>query len=175
MAAAHSGEQNLEANNPVALDTKLQNALHSLQQQDSVSTQASPQTVYIVTDMCYPTAADFDANRGTFNIDSVHSTKQSANARAKKIIFQSGRCKVDTDKIIEEVTEEKGLYTGIGIGGTADGQRGSCYARKCGVESKIVDEDSEDEVEEELNCNREERGRPRRAYLGDGDGDISMD
>ncbi|KAH5470126.1 hypothetical protein HBI17_006960 [Parastagonospora nodorum] len=106
--------------------------------------------VYIVTDVIYPTSTDFNHSKGNFRIDSVHSSKRTANARAKKIIYDGGQVdgsqyKVDLDKIIEET--KTGLFTGIGIGGKGDGGYGSCYARKCQVESKMVDEDSEDESE----------------------------
>jgi hypothetical protein len=74
---------------------------------------------------------------------SVHSTMEAANSRAKKIIYENdGGCTVDIDKVIEET--RRGLYTGIGIGGDEEKPNG-CYARKCEVESKILDEDSEDE------------------------------
>ena len=49
---------------------------------------------------------------------------------------------VDIDKIIEEV--KQGLYVGIGIG-AKDEKDGCCFARKCEVEGKIVDEDSDSE------------------------------
>lgn len=49
---------------------------------------------------------------------------------------------MDIDKIIEE--ERKGLYTGIGVGGREE-KKGCCYARKCEVEEKFLDGDSEDE------------------------------
>ncbi|KAF1913782.1 hypothetical protein BDU57DRAFT_322628 [Ampelomyces quisqualis] len=132
--------------------------------------------VYIVTDIIYPTASDFSLSRGVFKIDSVHSSSRNANARAKKIIYDGGQVdggqyKVDTDKIIEEV--ERGLFTGIGIGGKGDGGKGSCYARKCQVEGKIVDEDSEDESEEseDKGAGEERHGEGRD---GDTDGDVQM-
>jgi hypothetical protein len=87
--------------------------------------------------------ADFAHNKGSFRIDSVHSHKKNANARAKKILYDTGHCRVDVDKIIEEM--KGGLFTGIGVGGEMDGEEGSCYARKTQVERKMVDEDSEDE------------------------------
>ena len=96
-----------------------------------------------MTDTCYPTKSSFNSNIGTTTVDSAHSTKYSANARAKKIIYENdGGCTVDLDKIIEELRQ--GLYTGIGVGGKEE-KDGCCYARKCEVESKIMDEDSEDE------------------------------
>ncbi|KAF2032234.1 hypothetical protein EK21DRAFT_87359 [Setomelanomma holmii] len=107
------------------------------------SSQSTSQIVYIVTDTCYSTPADFSGNKGTFRIDSVHSNKKNANARAKKIIYDTGLCKVDVDKIIQEM--KRGLFAGIGVGGKVDGMEGSCYARKTQVERKMVDEDSEDE------------------------------
>ncbi|KAL6712434.1 hypothetical protein ACN47E_000311 [Coniothyrium glycines] len=100
-------------------------------------------TVYIVVDTCYPRKDDFDQGKGVTNVFSVHSSMDSANAKAKKIIFTNeGSCTVDVDKVIEET--RLGLYTGIGIGGQEEAVN-HCYARKCEVEAKIVDEDSEDE------------------------------
>jgi hypothetical protein len=126
--------------------------------------------VFIVTDMIYPTSADFDLSKGVFHIDSVHSSRKNANARAKKMIYDGGQInggqyKVDLDKIIEET--KKGLFTGIGIGGKGDGREAGCYARKCQVESKMVDEDSEDESEE--SGEKEAGDGP-----GDMDGDVQM-
>ena len=104
---------------------------------------SGPYMVYIVTDTCYPTASSFHDNIGTAHITSVHSTKAAANSRAKKIIYENdGDCTVDLDKIIEEV--KQGLYIGIGVGGKEE-SNGCCYARKCEVEGKIVDEDSDSE------------------------------
>ena len=104
-------------------------------------------TVFIVIDICYPSAPDFCTGKGITTIDSVHSTQKAANARAKKIIYNGGPCDVDIDKIIEEV--RNGLYTGIGIGGDDKTIEGHCYARKCEVESLTVDEDEdEDEYED---------------------------
>jgi hypothetical protein len=128
--------------------------------------------VYIVTDTIYATSSDFNFNKGIFRIDSAHSSKKNANARAKKIIYDGGQVdggqyKVDLDKIIEEM--KQGLFTGIGIGGKGDGGKGSCYARKCQVEGKMVDEDSEDESEESEGRYAEEE-RPE----GDKDGDVQM-
>jgi hypothetical protein len=105
-----------------------------------------PVTVYIVTDTYYPTAADFDVGKGIVNIDSVHSTAEAANVRAKKIMFihERGEEDLDKDKIIEEIRQ--GLYSGIGIGGREKG----CYARKCEVEEKAVDVDEDESSEESL-------------------------
>jgi hypothetical protein len=121
----------------------------SLQHQNSKSSTATnvsfsgPHVIYIVIDTCYPTAQAFEANIGTANITSVHSTKSAANTRAKKIIYENDSgCTVDIDKIIEEV--KQGLYTGIGVGGKEE-REGCCFARKCEVEGKIVDEDSDSE------------------------------
>lgn len=130
--------------------------------------------VYIVTDVIYPTSEDFNHSKGNFRIDSVHSSKKNANARAKKIIYDGGQVhgsqyKVDADKIIEEM--RKGLFTGIGVGGKGDGGHGSCYARKCQVERKMVDEDSEDESEE---SDRWNYGGEDREQGGDLDGDVAM-
>lgn len=120
-------------------------SLLSLPRRSLSPTSSTPHhRVYIVVDTCYPTAVDFNTNKGSCRIDSVHSSKRAANARAKKIIFQTGSCKVDVDKIIEEIDEGRGLYTGIGIGGSGDGTVGTCYARKCGVEGKVVDEGKRD-------------------------------
>jgi hypothetical protein len=126
--------------------------------------------VFIVTDIIYPTSADFDLNKGVFLIDSVYSSRKNANARAKKMIYDGGQInggqyKVDVDKIIEET--RKGLFTGIGIGGKGDGREAGCYARKVQVESKMIDEDSEDESEES-----EEKGAG--GAPGDTDGDVQM-
>jgi hypothetical protein len=107
------------------------------------SVNTGPYIIYIVTDTCYPTAFSFHNNIGTTHVTSVHSTKSAANSRAKKIIYENdGDCTVDLDKIIEEV--KQGLYTGIGVGGKEE-SGGCCYARKCEVEGKIVDEDSDSE------------------------------
>ncbi|KAF2856601.1 hypothetical protein T440DRAFT_4100 [Plenodomus tracheiphilus IPT5] len=102
-----------------------------------------PTMVYVVTDTCYPSAVNFDTNLGTTSVISVHGSKAAANERAKKIIYENdGGCTVDIDKIIEEV--KMGLYTGIGVGGKEE-KEGCCFARKCEVEAKMIDEDSEDE------------------------------
>jgi hypothetical protein len=118
----------------------------------SIERSTSALTVYIVVDTCYPTKASFDSSLGKANIDSAHSTMHSANSRAKKIIYENdAECTVDIDKIIEETRQ--GLYTGIGIGGKENSgcEDNSCaYARKCEVESKIVDEDSEDDGEMDM-------------------------
>jgi len=131
------------------------------------SSHSGPYRIYIVTDTCYPTADSFQNNVGTTHITSVHSTKAAANSRAKKIIYENdGECAVDLDKIIEEV--KKGLYIGIGVGGK-DEKSGSCFARKCEVEGKIVDEDSDSE---------ETSGESGESDLVDGmgeaDGDVDM-
>lgn len=123
-------------------------APHSLP--NSIPSSGTVVVVYIVTDIIYPTSADFDHSKGVFRIDSVHSSLKMANARAKKIIYDGGQIdggqyKVDLDKIIEEM--KQGKFTGIGIGGKGDGHEAGCYARKCQVESRMVDEDSEDESE----------------------------
>lgn len=98
--------------------------------------------VYIVIDTCYATLDEFDQGKGSTRIDSVHTTSHAANNRAKKIMFTRARlgerCKIDQDRILEEVKD--GLYTGIGIGGD---ECTSCYARKCGVEAKPVDIEDE--------------------------------
>jgi len=100
-------------------------------------------TVYVVTDTHYPSAANFDTSLGTTSVISVHSSQRAANERAKKIIYENdGGCTVDIDKIIEEV--KNGLYTGIGVGGKEENP-GGCFARKCEVEAKLIDDDSEDE------------------------------
>lgn len=114
----------------------------------SLPSSGAPFIVYIVTDIRYPTAKDWDLCKGIFRIDSVHSSVKNANARAKKIIYDGGEIdggqfKVDSDKIIEEM--RKGLFAGIGTGGKGDGRESGCYARKTQVERKMVDEDSEDE------------------------------
>jgi hypothetical protein len=107
------------------------------------ASHSGPYRIYIVTDTCYPTADSFQNNMGTTHITSVHSTKAAANSRAKKTIYENdGECTVDLDKIIEEV--KQGLYIGIGVGGKEE-KSDSCFARKCEVEGKIVDEDSDSE------------------------------
>ena len=132
------------------------------------STTSGPLVVYVVVDTCYPTAHAFETNIGTMNITSVHSTKLAANSRAKKIIYENdGGCTVDIDKIIEEV--KRGLYTGIGVGGK-ENKDGCCFARKCEVESKIVDEDSDSE-EGSGNSDLADGDGDRD---GDGDGDVKM-
>ncbi|KAI8937534.1 hypothetical protein NX059_005252 [Plenodomus lindquistii] len=99
-----------------------------------------PNMVYVVTDTFYPSASTFDTNLGTTSVISIHGSKAAANERAKKIIYENeGGGAVDIDKIIEEV--KNGLYTGIGVGGKG----GGCFARKCEVEARMLDEDSEDE------------------------------
>ncbi|KAF2132252.1 hypothetical protein P153DRAFT_187500 [Dothidotthia symphoricarpi CBS 119687] len=100
-------------------------------------------TVFIVIDICYPSGPDFSAGKGIATTDSVHSTRNAANARAKKIIYECGSCKVDVDKIIEEV--RNGLYTGIGVGGDDEAIHGRCYARKCEVERWSVDVDEDED------------------------------
>ena len=110
----------------------------SLQSHKSSTTRL----VYIVIDTCYATLDEFDQGKGSTRIDSVHTTSQAANDRAKKIMFTRARlgerCKIDQDRILEEVKD--GLYTGIGIGGD---ECTGCYARKCGVEAKPVDIEDE--------------------------------
>jgi Txe/YoeB family toxin of Txe-Axe toxin-antitoxin module len=138
----------------------------------SLPSSGSTNVVYIVSDVIYPTSSDFNLSKGVFNIDSVHSSRKNANARAKKIIYDGGQIdggqyKVDVDKIIEET--KRGLFTGIGIGGKGDGRQKGCYARKCQVESKLVDEDSEEESEE-----GEAKGAGEGSGDGDGDGDVQM-
>jgi hypothetical protein len=137
---------------------------------NSLPSSSGTTVVYIVTDIIYPTSSDFDLSKGVFNIDSVHGSRKNANARAKKMIYDGGQIdggqyKVDLDKIIEET--KCGLFTGIGIGGKGDGRQKGCYARKCQVESKLVDEDSEDEGEA-----GEEKGAGEE--VGDEDGDVQM-
>jgi Txe/YoeB family toxin of Txe-Axe toxin-antitoxin module len=103
----------------------------------------------------------------------VHSHKKTANARAKKIIYDTGHCRVDVDKIIEEL--KGGLFTGIGVGGKVDGEEGSCYARKTQVERKMVDEDSEDEeVEDSVEIDGGSGGDESGDESGDQDGDVEM-
>lgn len=142
-----------------------------------------PGMVYVVTDTCYPSALDFDRNIGITSVISVHGSKSAANERAKKIIYENdGGCTVDIDKIIEEV--KKGLYTGIGVGGKEE-KDGCCFARKCEVEAKIVDEDSEDEgsgdsvmygggSDQENNSNNNNRSREANGRDGGQEGDIDM-
>lgn len=135
--------------------------------------------MYIVTDTCYATPANFAHNKGSFRIDSVHSHKKNANARAKKIIYDTGRCRVDVDKIIEEM--KGGLFTGIGVGGKVDDEEGGCYARQTQVERKMVDEDSEDDDgtgeeddDEEVKDSVESDGCSGGDEHGDRDGDVDM-
>ncbi|CAA9965678.1 hypothetical protein CFE70_008610 [Pyrenophora teres f. teres 0-1] len=130
---------------------------------------SGPHNVYIVTDTCYPTAHSFESNIGITQIISVHSTRSAANSRAKKMIYDNENgCTVDLDKVIEEV--KKGLYTGIGVGG--EEKDGCCFARKCEVEGKIVDEDSDSEE------TSGESGESGESDLLDGmadqDGDMDM-
>jgi hypothetical protein len=126
-----------------------------------------PHRIYIVTDTCYPTAESFQNNIGTTHITSVHSTKAAANSRAKKIIYENdGDCTVDLDKIIEEV--KQGLYIGIGVGGKEE--KGAwCFARKCEVEGKIVDEDSDSEE-----TSGESGDSDLVDGMGEADGDVDM-
>ena len=108
----------------------------------------STRVVYIVTDTCYSTSADFDEGKGVTNIDSVHTTSKAANIRAKKVMFArinpGDKCEIDQDKIIEEMKD--GLYIGIGIGGV---EKNGCYARKCEVEAKPIDIEDDGSSEEE--------------------------
>ncbi|KAH9868279.1 hypothetical protein J1614_007351 [Plenodomus biglobosus] len=137
-----------------------------------------PIMVYVVTDTCYPSAANFDLNLGTTSVISVHSSKTAANERAKKIIYENdGGCTVDIDKIIEEV--KQGLYTGIGVGGKEE-KDGCCFARKCEVEAKMVDEDSEDEGSGESmgyggsDLDQDHRGRESNGRRGGEEEDVEM-
>lgn len=127
---------------------------HSTQSSlDSVATEVvsrssgmEPFVIYIVTDTCFPSQFDFNHNKGTFHIDSVHTSLKNANARAKKIMYEDGPCVIDNDKVIEETKAR--LYTGIGIGGiegdvSVKAGGSGCFARKCQVEKKMVDDDSE--------------------------------
>ncbi|KAF2819971.1 hypothetical protein CC86DRAFT_374686 [Ophiobolus disseminans] len=144
----------------------------------SLPSSGAPAIVYIVTDIRYPTSLDFDLSKGSFRIDSVHSSKKNANARAKKIIYDGGQVdggqfKVDVDKIIEETV--KGLFTGIGIGGKGDGREKGCYARKCQVERKMVDEDSEDEGDgEDERMGEDERDGDEQHADRHTNGDVEM-
>jgi hypothetical protein len=138
----------------------IQNLSNMLLEQETLSacrTSSSPtprthkpstRFVYIVTDTCYSSSADFDQNKGVTNIDSVHTTSGAANARAKKIMFArinpGDKCEVDHDKILEELKD--GLYTGIGMGWI---ENNGCYARKCEVEVKPIDVDEDGSSEEE--------------------------
>lgn len=110
--------------------------------------KSTTRTVYIVTDTCYSTSADFDEGKGITSIDSVHTTSRAANIRAKKVMFAcidpGDNREVDPDKILEELKD--GLYIGIGINGT---EANGCYARKCEVESKPIDIDEDGSSEEE--------------------------
>lgn len=152
----------------------LENESAQFQQHFPNNSKPLPSVVYVVTDTCYPSANNFDTNIGTTSIISVHSSKATANARAKKIIYENdGGCTVDIDKIIEEV--KRGLYTGIGVGGREE-RDGCCYARKCEVEAKIIDEDSEDEgsggsVEFGVGEEGGSRGRQGRKARGEREGD----
>jgi hypothetical protein len=146
---------------------------------NSLPSSGTPFVVYIVTDIRYPTTLDFDLNKGSFHIDSVHSSRKNANARAKKIIYDSGQVdggqfKVDVDKIIEET--RKGLFAAIGIGGKGDGREKGCYARKCQVEAKMIDEDSdiEGDGEDERMGEDEKCGEGMELVNGDRDGDLQM-
>jgi hypothetical protein len=148
---------------------------------NSLPSSGAPFVVYIVTNIRYPTPQDFDLGKGSFRIDSVHSSRKNANARAKKIIYDGGQVdggqfKVDVDKIIEET--RKGLFAAIGIGGKGDGREKGCYARKCQVEAKMVDEDSDNEVdaEDERMAEDEKCGEGMDGVNGDGDvdGDLQM-
>jgi hypothetical protein len=109
-----------------------------------------PLMVWIVTDICFPNNTDFQLNKGTPHIDSVHTSIESANARAKKIMWE-GR-PPDIERVIEDVNN--GLYIGIGVGGT-EGEKSvkaggtGCFARKVQVERKSVDVDSESDGEED--------------------------
>jgi hypothetical protein len=116
---------------------------------DTSKTSKSPtRVVYIVTDTCYPTSADFNLGKGVTTIDSVHTSTSAANGRAKKIMFArtnpGDSCQLDPDKILEEIKDE--LYTGIGLG---ESEEKGCYARKCEVERKPVDVDEDGSSEEE--------------------------
>jgi hypothetical protein len=125
------------------------------------NTTPGPHIIYIVVDTCYPTSHAFETNIGTANITSVHSTKVAANSRAKKIIYENDSgCTVDLDKIIEEV--RRGLYTGIGVGGKEE-KEGCCFARKCEVEDRVLDEDSDGE-----------EGSERMHGKGKSGGDVEM-
>jgi hypothetical protein len=144
----------------------------SLGSEPTFNSGSSASIVYIVTDIIYPTSNDFNLSKGVFRIDSCHSSRKNANARAKKIIYDGGQIdggqyKVDLDKIIEQT--ERGLFTGIGIGGKGDGREKGCYARKCQVERKMIDWDPEDESEEGERGNAD--GREWDGFLdGDGNG-----
>jgi hypothetical protein len=146
----------------------------------SANTYSGPHIIYIVVDTCYPTAHSFKTNIGTANITSVHSTKAAAKSRAKKIIYENdGGCTVDIEKIIEEV--KQGLYTGIGVGGKEE-KEGCCFARKCEVEGKIVDEDSDgeegsggsDALYESAGSDAVDGNRGSDLVDGDQDGDVEM-
>jgi hypothetical protein len=118
-----------------------------------------PYVIYIVTDTCFPSQFDFNHNKGTFHIDSVHTSLKSANARAKKIMYEAHPCKVDVDKIIEEM--KSGLYTGIGIGGiegdiSVKAGGTGCFARKCQVEKQMVDDEDSEYVHGEKGVDRVE-------------------
>ncbi|KAF2632581.1 hypothetical protein BU25DRAFT_77605 [Macroventuria anomochaeta] len=110
--------------------------------------KATMKIVYVVIDTCYATLADFDQGKGSTNIDSVHTTSQAANVRAKKVMFArtnpGDKCEIDQDKILEEIKD--GLYTGIGLGGN---KNTGCYAKKCEVEAKPIDIEDDGSSEED--------------------------
>lgn len=144
-------------------------------QRSLASTAGSTFGVYIVTDTRYPTSLDFDLNKGSFRIDSVHSSVKNANARAKKLIYDGGEIdggqfKHDIDKVIEQM--DNGMFAGIGIGGKGDGRENGCYAQKCQVEYKMIDEDSEDESEYDERMGEDEK--EGGGHDGDNDGDVRM-
>jgi len=109
----------------------------------------------------------------------VHSTVKHANARAKKLMYDGGEIdggqfKHDIDKVIEQM--DHGMFAGIGIGGQGDGSEKGCYARKCQVEYKMIDEDGEDDGSYEYSTGEDERDGSGHGgdKDGDHDGDVQM-
>jgi hypothetical protein len=147
---------------PTLRPESTQSSLDDAPADASGSSGAFHHVVFIVTDICFPNNNDFQLNKGTLHIDSVHSSSRSANARAKKIMWEGKPpCRTDVERVIEDV--KSGLYTGIGVGGV-EGEKSvkaggtGCFGRKVQVERKRIDvyEDSDGEWD----------GEPEDVHMG---------
>jgi hypothetical protein len=151
LEAEHSVYISTEKPTPTLHTHSTNSSLDDAPADASGSSSAGQLVVFVVTDMCFPNNNDFQLNKGTLHIDSVHSSITNANARAKKIMWEGKPpCQTDVDRVIEDV--KNGLYTGIFVGGkegekSVKGGGTGCFARKVQVERKRLDVDEDSDLE----------------------------